>query len=206
MKLIISIVWYYKNNIYRMFDIKFTYDGKKIIFSSETRRKTLKDVVDWLHNYEDDMNVDITSNVIDIMQDLIDDDDELDIECFTDGYVKLKHDGIKSTNNDIGLYICSNSNDSWMLDNDITNHKELDYKKLIPYLQRVIDYIESEDRSVFIEFEWTIIEGRDSPENPYSLGRMNFEYRLPNGEINKELNTIPDNNYDSIIMKFKLKI
>ena len=156
--------------------------------------------------YEDDMNVDITSNVIDIMQDLIDDDDELDIECFTDGYVKLKHDGIKSTNNDIGLYICSNSNDSWMLDNDITNHKELDYKKLIPYLQRVIDYIESEDRSVFIEFEWTIIEGRDSPENPYSLGRMNFEYRLPNGEINKELNTIPDNNYDSIIMKFKLKI
>lgn len=161
------------------------------------------------HYYEDDMNVDITSNVIDIMQDLIDDDDELDIECFTDGYVKLKHDGIKSTNNDIGLYICYSMEeggwDLWMLDNDITNHKELDYKKLIPYLQRVIDYIESEDRSVFIEFEWTIIEGRDSPENPYSLGRMNFEYRLPNGEINKELNTIPDNNYDSIIMKFKLK-
>lgn len=53
MKLIISIVWYYKNNIYRMFDIKFTYDGKKIIFSSETRRKTLKDVVDWLHNNDE---------------------------------------------------------------------------------------------------------------------------------------------------------
>lgn len=51
--------------------------------------------------YEDDPNVEITATIIDIFQDLI--DDGLDVECFTDGYVKLKRDGVKSTDNDIVL-------------------------------------------------------------------------------------------------------
>jgi hypothetical protein len=151
--------------------------------------------------YDDDMNVDITSNIIDIVQDLI--DDGLDIECFTDGYIKLKRDGIKSTDNDICLFISSNSDDGWIHDEDYSNYKTLNYKELLPYLQRVIDYIESEDRLVFIEFQWRDI---NLPPHVSYLRTMELEYRLFNGEVNKELGSIPGRNYDCIIMKFKLKL
>ena len=147
--------------------------------------------------YEDDMNVDITSTVIDILQDLI--DDGLNIQCFTVGYITLKEAGVKYTENDISLYIMANG------EYDV-DYKVLDYNELIPYLERVIDYVEGEDRKVDINFQWREInKRRPLPfNNNYSLRQMELEYRLFNGEINKDLSSIPDNKYESISMKFKL--
>jgi hypothetical protein len=137
--------------------------------------------------YDDDMNVDITSTVIDILQDLI--DEGLNIQCFTVGYITLKEAGVKYTENDISLYIMANG------EYDV-DYKVLDYNELIPYLERVIDYVEGEDRKVDINFQWREINN--------SLRQMELEYRLFNGEINKDLSSIPDNKYESISMKFKL--
>lgn len=152
--------------------------------------------------YEDDMNVDITSTVIDILQDFI--DEGLDIQCFTVGYITLKESGVKYTENDISLFILAN-NDRQVVNN--IEYKVLDYNELIPYLERVIDYVEGEGRKVDIEFQWREInKRRPLPfNNNYSLRHMELEYRLFNGEINKELGSIPDRNYESISMKFKLK-
>lgn len=148
--------------------------------------------------YEDDINVDITSTVIDILQDLI--DEGLNIQCFTVGYITLKEAGVKYTENDISLYIMANGEDD-------VDYKVLDYNELIPYLERVIDYVEGEGRKVDINFQWREInKRRPLPfNNNYSLRQMELEYRLFNGEINKDLSSIPDNRYESISMKFKLK-
>lgn len=138
--------------------------------------------------YEDDINLDITSTVKDILQDLI--DDGLNIQCFTIGYIPLKQAGATSTDNDITFSIMSNQ------DNDV-EYKVLDYKKLIPYLQRVIDYVNGEGRIV-------------------SELRFQFREKIPHLKIgNKlkqdvhdldkiELSMIPDKNYESISMYFKL--
>lgn len=143
--------------------------------------------------YEDDMNVHITSMVIDILQDLI--DDGLNIKCFTVGYKTLKEAGVKYTENDIVLYIMANGEDD-------VRYKTLDYKQLIPYLERVISYIvNEEDRLIDIDFQW-----RPRTKRGWgTLKEYNLEYLLFNGEINKELESLPDNNYESISMKFKLK-
>jgi hypothetical protein len=148
--------------------------------------------------YSDDINVDITSTVIDILQDLI--DDGLNIQCFTVGYITLKQLGSTYTENDIVLYIMANNED------DI-EYKVLDYNELIPYLERIIDYVEGEGRKVDINFQWRQMKkGRPLPfNNNYSLRQMELEYRLVNGEINKDLSSIPDNKYESISMYFKLK-
>ena len=151
--------------------------------------------------YKDDMNVDITSTVIDMLQDLI--DDGLTINCFTVGYITLKQAGVKYTENDIGLYIMANG------ENDV-EYKTLDYKKLIPYLERVISYIvNEEDRLVVdINFYWR--------EKGFSdLKGMKYEYKdgcfysdlYSSTGVSKfdSLDKIPDANYDSISMKFKLK-
>lgn len=149
--------------------------------------------------YQDDINVDITSTVIDILQDLI--DEGLTIQCFTSGYITLKQAGVKYTENDISLFIMANDDDDFAMSN-WEWYKTLDYKKLIPYLERVINYIvNEEDRLVDIGFQW-----RPKTKKGWGILReYNFEYRLFNGEINKELGSIPDNNYETISMKFKLK-
>lgn len=149
--------------------------------------------------YQDDINVDITSTVIDILQDLI--DEGLTIQCFTSGYITLKQAGVKYTENDISLFIMANDDDDFAMSN-WEWYKTLDYKKLIPYLERVINYIvNEEDRLVDIGFQW-----RPKTKRGWGILReYNFEYRLFNGEINKELGSIPDNNYETISMKFKLK-
>lgn len=158
--------------------------------------------------YEDDMNVDITSTVIDMLQDLI--DDGLTINCFTVGYITLKQAGVKYTNNDIGLYIMANGEDD-------VEYKTLDYKKLIPYLERVISYIvNEEDRLIDIDFYW-----REKTKRGFGdLKAMQYEYKdgrfysvlysstgvyYGKQTIYDSLDKIPNNNYESISMKFKLK-
>ena len=149
--------------------------------------KSYKQFISESNNYyQDDINVDITSTVIDILQDLI--DEGLNIKCFTVGYITLKQSGVKYTENDISLSIMSNH------DYDI-NYKVLDYEELIPYLERVINYIQSEDRVVDIKLQW-----RNKGE---LLREVEFKYRQ--GDIHNYLSSIPDNKYESIGMKFKLK-
>lgn len=137
--------------------------------------------------YEDDINVDITSTVIDILHDLI--DEGLTIQCFTVGYITLKQAGVKYTENDISLFIMANGED------DVEYHK-LDYKKLMPYLERVMDYIEAQDRFCDIELQWRPITKKGV------LGRLqSVEYKYPMVDLSQ----IPDRNYESISMEFKLK-
>jgi hypothetical protein len=137
--------------------------------------------------YDDDMNVDITSTVIDILQDLI--DEGLNIQCFTVGYKTLKETGVKYTENDISLYIMANSDDYF-------EYHKLDYKKLMPYLERVMDYVESEGRVVDIELQWRPLNKKGV------LGRLqSVDYKYPMVDLSQ----IPDRNYESISFKFKLK-
>jgi hypothetical protein len=88
--------------------------------------------------YSDDINVELTSNVIDILQDFI--DEGLNIECFTVGYITLK---------DILLSIMANHED------DIS-YKTLDFKSLKPYLKRVCEYMESEGRHYVVTLQYRI--------------------------------------------------
>lgn len=134
--------------------------------------------------YEDDINVEITSTVIDILQDLV--DDGLNIECFTDGYMNSMFKSSKDYNyqdNDISLFISS-------LDSNSRLQNSLNWRELMPYLKRVINYIESEGRRVFIELYW-------------DRKMRQIEYRLFNGEVWRELESLPDRNYNTIIMRFK---
>lgn len=134
--------------------------------------------------YEDDINVEITSTVIDILQDLV--DDGLNIECFTDGYMNSMFKSSKDYNyqdNDISLFIS-------LLDSNSRLQNSLNWRELMPYLKRVIDYIESEGRRVFIELYW-------------DRKMWQIEYRLFNGEVSRELESLPDRNYNTIIMRFK---
>jgi len=134
--------------------------------------------------YEDDINVHITSTVIDILQDLV--DDGLNIECFTDGYMNSMFKSSKDYNyqdNDISLFIS-------LLDSNSRLQNSLNWRELMPYLKRVIDYIESEGRRVFIELYW-------------DRKMWQIEYRLFNGEVSRELESLPDRNYNTIIMRFK---
>lgn len=137
--------------------------------------------------YEDDINVHITSTVIDILQDFI--DEGLTIHCFTVGYIALKQSGATHTDNDISLFIMANG------DYDV-EYKTLDYKRLLPDLERVMDYVESEDRKVEdINFQW-----RPLNKNGV-LGRLQaVDYKYPMVDLSQ----IPDRNYESISMKFKL--
>jgi hypothetical protein len=95
--------------------------------------------------YSDDINVELTSNVIDILQDFI--DEGLNIECFTVGYITLKRAGVTFSDNDILLSIMANHED------DIS-YKTLDFKSLKPYLKRVCEYMESEDRHYVVTLQY----------------------------------------------------
>lgn len=140
--------------------------------------------------YEDDMNVHITSTVIDILQDLV--DDGLNIECFTDGYMNsmFKSSDYHYQDNDISLFISLD-------DNSRLNLRQcLNWGELMPYLKRVINYIESEGRRVFIELYWDDLKTRGQ-------SWCQIEYRYRNGEVSSELESLPDRNYNTIIMRFK---
>lgn len=97
--------------------------------------------------YSDDINVELTSNVIDILQDFI--DEGLNIECFTVGYITLKRAGVTYSDNDILLSIMANHED------DIS-YKTLDFKSLKPYLKRVCEYMESEGRHYVVTLQYRI--------------------------------------------------
>lgn len=138
--------------------------------------------------YQDDINVEITSTVIDILQDFI--DEGLTIHCFTIGYITLKQCGATYTDNDISLFIMANG------DNDV-EYKTLDYKRLLPDLERIIDYMKSEDREVEVKLQWR----ENIPKNPRSWKFSIIKEMYCKGE---DLGSVPDNNYESISMKFKL--
>ena len=67
---------------------------------------------------------------------------------------------------------------------------------MLPDLERVMDYVESEDRKVEdINFQW-----RPLNKNGV-LGRLQaVDYKYPMVDLSQ----IPDRNYESISMKFKL--
>ena len=92
--------------------------------------------------YEDDLNVDITSTISDIFEDLTDDSD-FDVTCFTVGYTTLKQAGTTFTDNDIHFSIMKShySHD----DNELT-YKSFTINQILPYLKRTIDFIELEGR------------------------------------------------------------
>lgn len=94
--------------------------------------------------YEDDLNVDITSTISDIFEDLTDDSD-FDVTCFTVGYTTLKQSGTTYTENDIHFSIMKShySHD----DNELT-YKSFTINQVLPYLKRTIDFIELEGRFV----------------------------------------------------------
>jgi hypothetical protein len=124
---------------------------------------------------EDDINVEITSTVIDILQDFI--DDGLKIQCFTVGYLTLN----------IALFIMANHED------DIT-YKTLDFKSLKPYLKRVCDYMKSEGRHYVVNLQYRI----------KSKVKGKFGSIEQTGDITN-IDYIDENiNYESIDVKFKL--
>jgi len=133
--------------------------------------------------YSDDINVELTSNVIDIMQDFI--DEGLNISCFTVGYYTLKKAGATYTDNDISLSIMSNS------DGD-TIYKTLDFESLKPYLKRVCEYIESEGRHYVVSLQY-----RPMTKRGYGLLEETDEFT--------NIDDIDENiKYESISFKFKL--
>jgi hypothetical protein len=143
--------------------------------------------------YSDDINVQITSNVIDILQDLI--DDGLNIKCFTVGHI-IKKSGVYQTDNDIVLYIKSNHY------YDII-YKTLDFKLLKPYLKRVCDYMESEDRhyEVNVEYRAQRFKYLDIPNTNRTLllGLANRIQDITDiDDIDEEIS------YESIEIRFKL--
>lgn len=151
--------------------------------------KYLKRFNESINYYEDDINVDITSNIIDILQDLI--DDGLIIECFTVGYITLKKAGVKYTENDITLSIMANG------DNDI-EYKTLDFKSLKPYLKRVCDYLELEGRHYVVSLQYRNRYKKHKTTIP-TFGPLKQTDDFRNiGDIDENIN------YESISMKFKL--
>ena len=112
--------------------------------------------------YEEDKNVEITSKIVDLVQDLI--NDGLNIKCFTVG---ISTPELHNTDNDI--YLCIMARDN----NDTENHT-LDYSRLLPYLENVKKYVLSEGRDVDI----CLVENRMSPGMPSlkaSLGRTGLD-------------------------------
>lgn len=92
--------------------------------------------------YEDDLNVDITSTISDIFEDLTDDSD-FDVTCFTVGYTTLKQAGATFTDNDIHFSI---SRSHYSHDDNELTYKTFTIDQILPYLKRTIDFIESEGR------------------------------------------------------------
>ncbi len=143
--------------------------------------------------YSDDINVDITSNVIDILQDLI--DDGLNIQCFTIGYKTLKAAGATNTDNNIALFISANHNEAGGDPNWTPEYRYLDYNKLLPYLSRVIFYIEDEGRKVDANFQCRIHKGN----------RQKVIFKELEDISNDDLNSMKlIGQLDSISIRFKL--
>jgi hypothetical protein len=143
--------------------------------------------------YSDDINVELTSNVIDILQDFI--DEGLNIECFTVGYITLKRAGVTYSDNDILLSIMANHEDD-LIDfrGKIFSYKTLDFKSLKPYLKRVCEYMESEGRHYVVTLQYRIkskVRGK--------FGSMEQTDDITN------IDYIDENiAYESISFKFKL--
>lgn len=140
--------------------------------------------------YQDDINVHITSSVIDILQDFI--DEGLNISCFTVGYLTLKKSGVTYTENDISLFIMANGED------DI-EYRTLDFKSLKPYLKRVCDYMELEGRHYVVSLQY---------RNRYKKHKTTIPTFGPLKQTDdfRNIDDIDENiNYESISFKFKLK-
>jgi hypothetical protein len=142
--------------------------------------------------FEDDINVEITSTVIDILQDFI--DEGLNIQCFTVGYYTLKQAGVTHTDNDIVLAIIANADD-----NLEDSYYTLDFKRMLPYLERIIDYMKSEDRKADVLLQW-----RENVPKKHLRVRKGFGDLKQTECWGEDLSTMPDNNYQSISMNFKL--
>ena len=135
--------------------------------------------------YSDDINVENTSIITDILQDFI--DEGLNIQCFTVGYYTLKQAGATYTDNDIVLSIMANSEGD-------TTYKTLNFESLKPCLKRVCDYMESEGRHYVVKLQYRIkskVRGK--------FGSMEQTDDITN------IDYIDENiAYESISFKFKL--
>lgn len=100
--------------------------------------------------YEEDKNVEITSTIVDLVQDFI--DEGMYVQCFTVGILTPE---LHNSDNDIYLCIMARSTDN-------SENHTLDYSRLLPYLENVKKYVLSEDRDVDI----CLVESRMSPGMP----------------------------------------
>jgi len=133
--------------------------------------------------YSDDINVELTSNVIDIMQDFI--DEGLYISCFTVDYL-----GSTYTEHDISLCIMANHEDD-------TTYKTLDFKSLKPYLKRVCEYMESEGRHYVVSLQYRTMTKH--VRSRWGYGILEQTDDITNiDDINENIA------YESIDIKFKL--
>ncbi len=146
----------------------------------------------------DDINVNITSTVVDILQDHID-DGLLDIECFTVGYKTLRDAGATHTDNSISLFILPHYHEHI----EYKKNKTLDMESLIPYLKRVVEYVESEGRKVVISLQYR--NYYKVPASSYDDIGMQLTPSVK--EINLDrVEDIPDTHeYESIVMSFSKK-
>jgi hypothetical protein len=143
--------------------------------------------------YSDDINVELTSNVIDIMQDFI--DEGLNISCFTVGYYTLKRAGVTYSDNDILLSIMANHED------DIS-YKTLDFKSLKPYLKRVCEYMESEGRHYVVTLQYRI---KSKPIGKFASVFYKKTSPMEQTDDITNIDYIDENiAYESISFKFKL--
>jgi len=145
--------------------------------------------------YPDDINVDITSTVIDILQDQID-EGLYDIDCFTVGYETLKKVGATHTDNDISLFILPHYHEHINYDyNNKTGWLKLDMKSLMPYLERVSEYVKSEGRNVAISLHYRTTRNKikeikvdrveDIPMDNREYESISMSFSLPKKGLNE---------------------
>ena len=94
--------------------------------------------------YSDDLNVNLTSTISDIFEDLTDDSD-FDLNCFTIGYQTLKDAGATHTDNDIHFSLLREYYEHER-DTLMSKYKTFTLNQVMPYLKRSIEYMESEGR------------------------------------------------------------
>lgn len=148
--------------------------------------------------YPDDINVNITSTVCDILQDQID-EGLYDINCFTVGYKTLKEVGATHTDNAIVLYILPHYHEHINYDYNII-YLKLDMKSLMPYLERVVSYVESEGRNVSFSLQFRTTRNKmkeinvdkieDIPMDTREYESISMAFSLPLGDylVRKNIN------------------
>lgn len=137
--------------------------------------------------YQDDLNVALTSTVEDIFADLTEDSD-FHMNCFTVGYRTLKDAGATHTENDITFFLWREYQEHEIGDPMLppTNYKSFKIDEVLPYIKRMVDFMESEGKPV---------------------GDISYQYRVRNKIKQVDVDSIDEltkvkDNIENIGMKF----